>query len=235
MVNFQRLLFLLILSIPMGLAAFKQEEMKEKMLKYLEDVSTGNITPAEIYQGQKAGYATGGGVTIRNRVQNLHPATITMPSFDAGCGGIDIYAGGLSFVNGAQLEETLKSIGSASAAYAFMLALETVSPQIANNIKQMQTWANNINSLNINSCETAAQLVGSVWPQQELASQHICQNIGTEKGFLSDRVSARHQCGTRDSRKKGTDPGQNPDLLALMNYNVAWEAIKKQGALASDP
>lgn len=224
------LLFVIALS-PVFLSA----DLKDEMRKYLNEITnSSNVNSAEIYQGQKAGYVTGGGVTFRNRVMNLNPATVSLPRFDAGCGGIDIYTGGFSFVDDKQLVEALKSIGSASAGYAFLLALETVSPQMASTMKQLQTWSNTINTSNINSCETAAQLVGAVWPQNDMASQHICQSIGTTSGAVRDRVSQRHKCSTVESRQGAYASAGEKYADAGLDYNIAWRILQKQGAFTKD-
>ncbi len=222
---------LLLLFLP----AVCMADVKKQMLKFLDEVSaSSNYSSAEIYQGQKGGYVTGGGYTLRSNSMNLNPATVTLPKYESGCGGIDIYTGGFSFVNNEQLVQALKSIASSSAGYAFMLSMETVSPQIASTMKQMQTWANNINTLSINSCETAAQLVGSVWPQNDIASRHICQTMGTNSLLHSDYVSSRHKCGDPNSRQESINDLKktNPDLE--FDYNVAWNAIKLYGPQAED-
>lgn len=210
--------------------------LQEELGRFFDALdSSANVSASDIYQGQKAGYVTGGGATIKNRSMQLNPSTINLPKFDAGCGGIDIYTGGFSFINSEQLIDTLKSIGSSSIGYAFMLSLETISPQVANNIKQLQTWSNAINATNINSCEVAAQLVGSVWPADSMASQHICQSVGTHYGGFTDHVAGRHQCNSPEKRKGTSIKAleNNPDLLTE-SYNVAWEAIKKQGRIVQD-
>lgn len=193
--------------------------------------SVANVNSAEIYEGQKAGYATGGGISVRNRVMNSKLGNVQLPEINAGCGGIDIYTGGFSFIKSDELINTLKSIGSNAKGYAFLLGLETVSPQIANNIRQLQSWANSINSIGINSCETAAQLVGSVWPQNTMAKEHICRTVGSHKGQLNDYVSARHQCNVNSNDKK-TNLSSHPDLL-YDEYNIAWAAIQKQSYFQS--
>lgn len=215
---------------------FVEADLQQELGRFFDALdSSTNVSASDVYQGQKAGYVTGGGATIKNRSMQLNPSTVNLPRFDAGCGGIDIYTGGFSFINSDQLVDTLKSVGSSSIGYAFMLSLETISPQVANNIKQLQTWANAINATNINSCEVASQLVGSVWPADSMASQHICQSIGTHYGRFTDHVSSRHQCGNHENRKATSKQAldQNPDLLTD-SYNVAWEAIQKQGHIAQD-
>jgi conjugative transfer pilus assembly protein TraH len=208
------------------------EELND-FFKHLD--ASANVDKGDVYNGQKAGYATGGGIAVRNRNMNTKLATIDLPTFDAGCGGIDIYAGGFSFVNHKELVNTLKSIGSNSIGYAFLLGLETVSPQVANTIKQLQSWANAINSLNINSCETASQLVGAVWPKETLASQQICRSVAGKHGTLADFVASRQKCSQKSEYEKQMDEADSKGKSFLTDeYNVAWEAIRKQKFLAED-
>lgn len=226
---------LLFLFVGMVASSFAYANMDEDLVSFFNDLGTSvNISAGDVYKGQKAGYATGGGMSIRNRSINLQPLTVSLPSFNAGCGGIDIYTGGFSFIDSQQLISTLKSIGSESISYAFLLGLETVSPQISNVMKQLQTWANTINAKNINSCEVATQLVGSVWPAYDAASEHICQSLNTQYGGFRDRVATRHKCSTREERKKSQMEVQESNPNIKLDYNVAWEAIQKQGALTKD-
>ena len=210
-------------------------DLQKEMLKAIDDiVSTSNYSAPEVYKGQKAGYATGGGITIRNKVLNLNPVTATAPRIEGGCGGIDIYTGGLSFVDSEQLIKTLKSIGSSSAGYAFMLSLESLSPQISSTLKQLQTWANNVNAANINSCEMAAGLVSSVWPQNDRASRHICETMGTEFQLFKSHIEARHRCENREERQKSRGEFQDKNPHVEFDYNVAWRAIQNLGIIAKD-
>lgn len=210
-------------------------DIKKEMVKFLDDLgSVSNVSGPEIYQGQKAGYATAGGVTIRNKSVNLNPLHVTLPRFEAGCAGIDIFTGGFSFIDDQQLVEALKNIASSTAGYAFMLSLESVSPQIASTMKQMQTWANEVNSHNINSCEAAAGLVGSVWPEDDLASEHICKSEAAQSGIFKDRISNRHQCATRAGRTEAAKNSPKLVDLQLSEYNIVWKAITKNGGLGND-
>ncbi|MEL7542023.1 MAG: conjugal transfer protein TraH, partial [Pseudomonadota bacterium] len=90
----------------------------------------GNVTGPSSFQGQRAGYYTLGNVYLRTPQESLQPVTIQMPGYRAGCGGIDMYAGGFSFVNSAQLVAFMKSVANNAASFAFQVALETISPVI---------------------------------------------------------------------------------------------------------
>ncbi len=184
-------------------------------------VSQGDL----LYKSQAAGYYSGGGgMVVRSPIKTTRFVNAHLPNIQAGCGGIDIYTGGFSFISGKQIVETMKAVASNATGYAFMLGLETVSPQIANTMRQMQSWANTMNALGINSCETAAGLIGSIWPANQMASQHICQSIGTTNQIFKDHIEARHKCGgtiqdnrTRDSVKQ---------FLPLSGeYNLTWKVL----------
>lgn len=186
-----------------------------------------NITPAALFKDQAAGYATGGGISISGNVMDSKLAHIEMPSIRYGnCGDIDIYAGGFSFISGEKIVQTLKSVATSSAGYAFMLALETVSPQFANNVKQLQSWANTINGIGINSCETAASLVSAAWPRSQMASQAICRSQASGSGIMSDYISSRHGCSEASSYNSTMNRAEteNPNILKD-EFNIAWKVI----------
>jgi conjugative transfer pilus assembly protein TraH len=226
-----------VLSVSLLLTAPLSADLNKDLNDFFQGMgASSNLSTGDIYSGQKAGYATGGGFTVRNRSMNTKPLTINPPRFDAGCGGIDIFAGGFSFINEDQLVDTMKSIGSSAVSYAFLLGLETVSPQISNGIKQLQSWMNDINDISINSCESGATLAGAVWPKNQEASQHVCKSIGTNLGAFSDYVSGRHGCadqGKHDEQSKRAEESEYKDIFKE-EQNIAWEAINKQSLLKND-
>lgn len=208
--------------------------LHENLNSYLSKLNTySHVDKNEIYYSQRAGYMTGGGVSIRNGITDTKFANVSLPKFDAGCGGIDIFTGGISFISHDQFVTALKNIVSAAQGYSFMLGIETVSPMIASTMKQMETWANHVNSLGINSCDAATGIVGSLWPRRTAAKQQICR---TAKGsFASSYINARHQCSdegdfAKTMGKMAGDPTYS-DLL-LEDYNLAWKAIQKHPFLA---
>lgn len=186
-----------------------------------------NITPPALFKDQAAGYATGGGISFSGNVMDTKLVHVEMPSVRYGnCGDIDIYAGGFSFISGEKIVQTLKSVATSSAGYAFMLALETVSPQFANNVKQLQSWANTINGIGINSCETAASLVSAVWPRSQMATQAICRSQAAGSGVMSDYISSRHGCSEASAYSSTMNRAEteNPNILKD-EFNIAWKVI----------
>ena len=115
-------------------------------------LGSANITGPTAYNGQSAGYYyTLGNLAVRTPQETSQIATIQMPSIRAGCGGIDVFSGGFSFINSEQLVATMKAVASNAVSYAFMLALKSLSPIIADQIESLQKLANDVNQRNMNS------------------------------------------------------------------------------------
>jgi len=58
----------------------------------------GNVSKAQAWQGQAAGYMTGGSIYLRNPVKQVQLISMQVPSLNSGCGGIDAYLGAFSFI-----------------------------------------------------------------------------------------------------------------------------------------
>lgn len=196
-----------------------------------------NVTSGGAYKDQTAGYYTGGSLSTRNQVRNAQVATVQMPGFRAGCGGIDLWGGGFSHISADQLVAMLRNIGSSAASYAFMLAVQTVSPQIYNIMNELNALATQINQTNINSCEAAATMLGGVWPKTDQSSKHLCQAMGTNLGHFSDWSAARQGCGAKGDRGrilalKDSNPAYKDMFTG--EFNLVWKAIQANAFLSRD-
>jgi conjugative transfer pilus assembly protein TraH len=197
-----------------------------------------NTTAPQAYQDQQAGYYTGGSLFARAPVRRTQIARITLPHIRAGCGGIDLFTGGFSFIKSEELIHAFKNIMSNVPGYAFSLALETVTPQIANLMHRFQAMANKVNQMNLNSCENAAALVGSIWPKTQIAQRQTCAIIGTHAGvgLFDDWAAARQGCGAGGQAAKVLKRGaKNPATQAITpEGNLIWRALKQHPWLATD-
>jgi len=198
-------------------------------------LGAASVTGPTAYQGQSAGYYTAGNFAFRAPQSTTALANIQLPAVRAGCGGIDIFSGGFSFVSSAQLVAMLKNVASNAAGYAFMLAIKSLSPLIADQMESLNKLAQEVNQFNIGSCETAQALVGSVWGKSDMASDQICQDLGGYTGMFSDRIAARHGCGAAGQRNTtlANLPAEQKKHVPV-NKNLAWEAVKGHPLLAAD-
>ncbi len=111
-------------------------------------------------QGQERGYYSGGNFSARWKSSNSYPVTIEAPRVKGGCGGIDVFMGGFSFMDTSHLVNKLQAILSGAASVAFDLALKTMCEQCANTIKNMEAIADKLNSMQLDECSASKELVG---------------------------------------------------------------------------
>ncbi|WP_342075146.1 conjugal transfer protein TraH [Yoonia sp. SS1-5] len=195
-----------------------------------------NVTHPSAYQGQRAGYISLGSLYVRTQPRNSQIANIQLPSVRSGCGGIDIFAGSFSYLSAQELIAMMEAIMANAAGFAFELALESLSPAVQEVVGKLRDLAQQVNSMNINSCETGQLLVSSIWPKTDAASQHICQSIATASGLVADRARARHGCGTGGDHASTLANGATPDIDAQIpvDVNYAWKASRKNSFLVAD-
>ena len=194
-----------------------------------------NTTGPTAFQGQASGHWTLGNLYLRSPVRSEPIATVNLPSFRAGCGGIDAFAGAFSFIDSDQLVAFARAIAQNAAGFAFELALETISPVIAETMSKLRALAQWANNRNVNSCETAQALVGAAWSRNDRASAAICAAIGTSQGIFTDYAAARHGCGA-DGKRNSTlaaASGEMADQVPV-NVNYAWKAVQASSFLSAD-
>ena len=198
---------------------------------------SNNVTEAGGYQDQTGGFYTGGSVFARSKVNNAELFSLQMPHYRAGCGGIDLFTGGFSFINAAQFTTLLRNIGSNASGYAFNLALATVTPQIKSVLDDLAAKVQSMTNQNINSCEAAATLVGGVWPQSNASSQLLCNAMSNELGIATDWAQSHQKCGSEGQRNAtNRQKGKSEDFKDILGdeFNIAWKAIQKNAFLSKD-
>ncbi|MFS7282031.1 conjugal transfer pilus assembly protein TraH [Serratia proteamaculans] len=188
----------------------------------------GNVTKAQAWEGQAAGYITGGSVYLRNPVKQIQMMSMQVPSLNAGCGGIDAYLGSFSYISGAELQRFVKQIMSNAGGYAFDLALQTMVPQLKQVKDFMQKLATDMNSMNMSSCQAAQGIIGGIWPTTTVSQQKVCQDIAGENNIFSDWAASRQGCtvgGQTDSVTSKASDKQKDQVLT--NKNLIWDALSR--------
>ena len=136
------------------------------------------------FQGQASGHWTLGNLYLRSPVRSEQIATVSLPSFRAGGGGIDAFAGAFSFINSHQLVAFARAVAQNAVGFAFELALETISPVIAETMAKLRALAEWVNSQNLDSCETA-RLFLTAGAGCGVGSLN-CRDFGCDSRFVED-------------------------------------------------
>ncbi|MES2158521.1 MAG: conjugal transfer protein TraH [Pseudomonadota bacterium] len=111
------------------------------------------------FEDQTRGYVTAGGMSGRVDVHDDYLMSLTLPKVKAGCGGIDMFLGGMSFLDPDYLVQKLESILQAAPAVAFQYLLETLDEKMGNIISKMEAATNFLNSIQVNDCRLANRMV----------------------------------------------------------------------------
>ncbi|MEC9364765.1 MAG: conjugal transfer protein TraH [Pseudomonadota bacterium] len=185
---------------------------------FFDEINYANVTAPGVYEGQSAGYFTGGGLYTRTPIRNYSLLNVQMPRFRAGCGGIDLYSGGFSFINADQFTEMLRNIGSNATSLAFMLALQVVSPQINGVLADIYDWAQKANNAQINSCEAAGAALGGA----------LGLFGAKESGCVVQRMASLgedYHTADANCRSNPNDTGTPDPKPYFTHGNLAWKAM----------
>lgn len=130
-----------------------------------------------------------GGFSMRTPIQPVNLITFDPPRIDAGCGGIDLFGGSFSFINGQQLIQIFRSVAANAAGLAFKAAIKAISPSLDALISEFQALLQNMNNLAKNSCSLAHLIVD---PAEKALSDAVNGdgNVGgTESNMFTDAFS----------------------------------------------
>ncbi|EGV28151.1 TraH family protein [Thiorhodococcus drewsii AZ1] len=182
-----------------------------------------NVTEPTAHLGQRRGVLAAGSMVSRNRIVDANLVSFVPPSFEAGCGGIDLFGGSFSFINVEQYTNLLRAIASNAAGYAFQLALTTMAPSAAEIVEQLQKKVQQMNQLFGNSCQLAQGIVN------DTASALSGKRVG-EASLMADLYELGDVFENR-STVTGKGPletvyEQVPEAAAAQfEGNLVWKAL----------
>lgn len=123
---------------------------------YFDSAVTTNATS---FQSQKYGYYSGGGFSARvpHRPESLMSASV--PSIKMGCGGIDTFWGGISFMNADYLVKKAEGVLKNAPYVVFSIGLKSLSSLFGDTIESVQAIIDQLNQLQIDECSAAKGIV----------------------------------------------------------------------------
>ena len=189
-------------------------------------------------QGQERGFYSGGNFSMRWQDPTTYPVTTTMPHIKSGCGGIDVFMGGFSFMNSNYLVTKLQAILSNAAGVAFDLALKTVCEQCANTIKNLESISDTLNHLQMNECAAGKSIVATVadatdWKMTDAQRSELGEAINYDK--LSSGASDLWSSLTKSQKSANNVPTSADTQSVMSGCNSAITTIfLKDGLLLSN-
>ena len=220
--------------------AFTTSTYAMNMQELFDSVNAqGNVSNPAVLQGQTMNLYTGGSLFMRMPKRTYQLATVTPPSWNAGCGGIDLFAGGFSFINKEQFVALLRNIGSNALGYGFKLAIQNLCPTCDNVMQALQAMAQAANRLNMDSCEAAKGIVNAAVPDTwTRGKQNAAKNFGVDTNIFENITDAWTNVMNNESRANQTVndvANARPEAKdALPTGNVVWKALKKLDGITDE-
>jgi conjugative transfer pilus assembly protein TraH len=135
---------------------------------------------------------------------------------------IDYIEGATRSASGILMHDAIKKIAGRSA-YAYLISLETVSPLTTSAMKQIQTWANQLNAMSIQSNDIASFLNPAGLPKRERANTYLYEHALASSDSDIDLIEARRI--RLDKKNKPLFDNAHLGNLFAGSYDVAEQIL----------
>lgn len=205
---------------------------------FYEDVKANtNVTEAGIIESQALNTVTGGGFVWRQKRREFVPFSVTPPSLKAGCGGIDLFLGAFSIPSREEFVSFLRSVGTALPGLAFQLALQTMAPDLNEQVSRFADIIRSYTNRYSDSCTAAQALLESTG-----AAEHMTRMVeGAKNALRSDGTASDQSEADKKVRDNGeaaitsapTRKDSAGNVIDAPEINLTW-ALLKSGKFAGD-
>ena len=180
------------------------------------------------FDSQKRGYYTMGGFTARTTTSTDYPITISPPRLSVGCGGIDGFLGGFSFLDPDFLVEKAQRAMQAAPYVAFDMALKTMCKECADTLGKIEQITNFLNGIQLNECALAKPIATTLVERDPTALKGLWTEATGTKNL--DEAVDRMWSDTPIADLKSMISGCPADFRDLMQHgSIVERAAKKVG------
>lgn len=196
--------------------------LQSKMDSVFNEMS--NVSRPGVFETQRRGVLSGGSYYVRNPIMNTELVSLQMPSFKAGCGGIDLFGGSFSFINADQFIQLLRTIASNAKGYAFQIALDIACPSCMQWINNAQATIQKLNQMFGNSCQLAQGIVSDVATAMGSKRDYQYSLKSNLEGLKDDFFSSWSQYDGTDT-KKDVDAHASEATKQKLMGNLVWKSL----------
>lgn len=189
----------------------------------------GNLTSAGVYQSNGMNTVTGGGFVYRAPRKDFNAFYFTPPSLSAGCGGIDLFMGAFGIPSREEFVAFLRNIGTALPGLAFQLALQSMAPDLSEQITSFRDLIRQYTSMFQDSCTASQNLLKMTGAQQWLEKTGFeARSYLRTSGIVSDASEADAKTRTDGSSVVSYAPTQKDsggNIVEASELNLTWSLL----------
>lgn len=195
-----------------------------------------SVTQPAIVESSSMNLVTGGSFVVKVPRKTFTPFTFEAPSLKAGCGGIDLFLGGFSIPSKDEFVSFLRSIGTALPGLAFQLALQSMSPDLNEQVTSFRDMLMKISQGLANSCEAGAAVLDMTGAAGQLRNAgHWAANALRASGEAEDASDASSMTRIDGAKVMASVPERKDAggaVVSASEINLTW-ALLKGGRFAS--
>lgn len=190
-----------------------------------------SVTRAGVYESQNRRLATGASFVLKAPRKTFTPFTLDAPSLKSGCGGIDFFLGAFSVPSREEFVSFARSIGTAIPGLAFHLALQSMSPDLNEQITEFRDMIMELTGNFSDSCKAAQWAVDKTASAAGWMStmQHRSVNALRASGEASDASDADRLTRTNGSKVLDNAPDRTDsggEVVESSEMNLTWSLLK---------
>ena len=181
--------------------------------------------PFAAFDAQRAMGLSGGYLRLRTPVRGVNVLNFSPPRLNAGCSGIDLFAGSFSIVDKDQFEQLLRAIAANSVGYLFQLAISTMCNPCMTIMSELAEKVQEFNRHFRNTCQLAKNLMNDLGAADAVtaAAAEFGLTLNARRGGASD-IGDAHAEASEDIRA-ALDDEENPFV-----GNFVWSALVQTNA-----
>lgn len=217
--------------LPLLCAAFAPTALQAHFLEDYYDAAGAQTarTAAGVYQSQAAKLATGGSFMVKVPRRSFTPFTLDAPNLKAGCGGIDLFLGAFSLPSREEFVSFLRSVGTAMPGLAFQLALQSLSPDLNEQVTSFRDLIMKYTSQMTDSCTAAQSVLDASGASQFLRTASLrAANALRSSGEASDQAEAERLTRTDGGRVLSSVPDVKDSggaVVEASEMNLTWTLL----------
>lgn len=196
---------------------------------YEEAGAQAAYTPAGIYATSSMNTMMGGRYVLKVPRQDFQPFYMSAPHLKAGCGGIDFFLGGFSIPSKDEFLDFARSIGTALPGLAFHLALQSLAPDLNEQVSQFRDMLMRISNMMGDSCQMAENIMSASGAESWINNMgHRARNALRADGTAEDASDALLMTKTDGGKVLSSVPervDEKGNVLEAAEINLTWALL----------
>ena len=186
-------------------------------------------TEAQSINTQRLRGFYGGSLSIRSPGRSFQIVQFAAPKIDAGCGGIDIFFGSFSFINGAQFEQLIRAIAANAVGYAVKLAISSMCNPCGAIIQTIEDAIRELNALAKNTCAVTMATMDKIGVSDKIQEfgRKVGESLGVAANRTADTAAAANKSHQEPPTKTAKGGDENTAASNPILGNMVWRASQK--------